>query len=58
MGIFIGDSKNSNAAKAALNISWAVDEVINPPSGEVEHFQIDGGPRSSHRHGQSHTHPR
>lgn len=30
MGIFIGDSKNSNAAKAALNISWAVSFVINP----------------------------
>jgi class 3 adenylate cyclase len=30
MGIFIGDSKNSDAAKAALNISWAVREVINP----------------------------
>lgn len=30
MGIFIGGSKNSSAAKAALNISWAVEEVINP----------------------------
>lgn len=30
MGIFIGDSKNSNAAKAALNINWAVREVIAP----------------------------
>jgi class 3 adenylate cyclase len=30
MGIFIGDSKNSDAAKAALNISWAVSSVINP----------------------------
>jgi uridylate cyclase len=30
MGIFVGESKNSNAAKAALNISWAVTQVINP----------------------------
>lgn len=30
MGVFIGDSKNSDAAKAALNISWAVQKVINP----------------------------
>lgn len=30
MGIFIGDSKNSSAAIAALNISWAVSKVINP----------------------------
>ncbi|KRE88190.1 adenylate/guanylate cyclase domain-containing protein [Arthrobacter sp. Soil764] len=30
MGIFIGDSKNSDAAKAAMNISWAVTKVINP----------------------------
>lgn len=29
MGIFMGISKNSDAAKAALNISWAVDEIIN-----------------------------
>lgn len=30
MGIFIGSSKNSDAAKVALNISWAVEEVIRP----------------------------
>jgi adenylate cyclase len=30
MGIFYGDSKNSDAAKAALNISWAVENVIRP----------------------------
>jgi class 3 adenylate cyclase len=30
MGIFIGDSKNSDAAKAALNISWAVSQIIKP----------------------------
>lgn len=30
MGIFVSDSKNSNAAKAALNINWAVQEVIRP----------------------------
>jgi adenylate cyclase len=30
MGIFIGDSKNTSAVKAAMNISWAVSTVINP----------------------------
>jgi class 3 adenylate cyclase len=30
MGIFHGDSKNSDAAKAALNINWAVTEIIGP----------------------------
>ncbi|BCW12993.1 MULTISPECIES: adenylate/guanylate cyclase domain-containing protein [Paenarthrobacter] len=30
MGIFIGQDKNAHAAKAALNISWAVRNVINP----------------------------
>jgi class 3 adenylate cyclase len=30
MGIFVGDAKNSQAAKAALNINWAVSHVINP----------------------------
>lgn len=28
MGIFVGNSKNSSAAKCALNISWAVEQVI------------------------------
>jgi adenylate cyclase len=30
MGVFIGDSKNSNAAKAALHINWALTQVIVP----------------------------
>lgn len=30
MGIFIGEGKNSDAAKAALHISWAVTKIINP----------------------------
>jgi adenylate cyclase len=30
MGIFIGNAKNSNAARAALHINWAVEKVINP----------------------------
>ena len=30
MGIFYGDSKNTKAAKAALNITWAVEKVIRP----------------------------
>lgn len=30
MGIFIGGSKNTTAAKTALQINWAVKNVINP----------------------------
>jgi len=30
MGIFIGDYKNTNAAKAALKINWVVVHLINP----------------------------
>lgn len=30
MGIFVGTGKNTSAAKAALNISWAVNKVIDP----------------------------
>lgn len=30
MGIFVGSGKNTNAAKAALGINWAVCEVIKP----------------------------
>ena len=29
MAVFIGGSKNTSAAKAALNINWAVQEIIN-----------------------------
>src|SRR5439155_21024948 len=30
MAAYLGNSKNSNAAKAALKINWAVRNVINP----------------------------
>jgi adenylate cyclase len=30
MGIFVGNRKNNDAVEAAMNISWAVDQVINP----------------------------
>ncbi len=30
MGIFIGKSKNTSAVTAALNIKWAVDEIVMP----------------------------
>jgi class 3 adenylate cyclase len=30
MAVFIGDSKNTSAAKAALNINWATRQIINP----------------------------
>lgn len=30
MAVFIGGSKNTNAAKAALKIKWAVDNIIMP----------------------------
>lgn len=29
MGVFIGDTKNSSAAKSGLQIHWASDEVVN-----------------------------
>lgn len=30
MGVFIGDSKNSSAAKTGLKINWAVQEILQP----------------------------
>jgi class 3 adenylate cyclase len=30
MAVYIGESKNSSAARTALQINWAVDQVINP----------------------------
>jgi class 3 adenylate cyclase len=30
MGVFVGSAKNSNAAKTALKINWAVKKLINP----------------------------
>lgn len=30
MAVFIGDSKNTSAARAALKINWAVRDLINP----------------------------
>lgn len=53
MALFMGKTQNSNAATAALNISWAVEEVINPAlAGKWEDFTwtmrhrvgIDAGP--------------
>ena len=30
MAVFIGDSKNTSAARAALKINWAVQNIVNP----------------------------
>lgn len=30
MAVFIGDSKNTTAAKTALQLSWAVSKIVNP----------------------------
>src|SRR4051794_12445175 len=30
MAVFIGDAKNSNAAKTGLRINWAVGDIIKP----------------------------
>lgn len=30
MAVFIGNSKNTNAARAALKINWAVENLVNP----------------------------
>lgn len=34
MAVFIGDSKNTNAVKAAMKIRWAVDNIIMPKKNE------------------------
>jgi class 3 adenylate cyclase len=30
MGVFSGDRKNNNAVEAALNIRWAISNILNP----------------------------
>ena len=30
MGVFVGDYKNSNAAKATMQIQWAIRNILNP----------------------------
>lgn len=30
MGVFAGECKRTNATKAALNIRWAIEEILNP----------------------------
>lgn len=30
MGVFVGGSKNSNAVKAAMQIQWAIRNILNP----------------------------
>lgn len=35
MGVFIGDYKNSSAAKAAMRINWALNEIVNPANKRV-----------------------
>jgi class 3 adenylate cyclase len=30
MGVFVGESQHGEAARAALNINWAVSKIINP----------------------------
>lgn len=30
MGVFVGDFKNSNAAKASMQIQWAIRNILNP----------------------------
>jgi len=33
MGVFVGGSKNSNAVKAAMQIQWAIRNILNPKLG-------------------------
>jgi len=43
MGVFIGKDKDTNAANAALNIKWAVDEIVMPKMRAIyatKSFQI------------------
>jgi class 3 adenylate cyclase len=35
MGVFVGGSKNTNAAKTALKINWALREIVNPANKKV-----------------------
>ena len=35
MAVFIGDYKNTNAAKSALKIKWAVKEIVTPQMKRV-----------------------
>ena len=35
MGVFVGDSKNTSAAKAGLKINYAVKNILNPSLGSV-----------------------
>ncbi|MCX4429214.1 adenylate/guanylate cyclase domain-containing protein [Streptomyces mirabilis] len=43
MGIFIGDWKNSNAAQAALQINYAMQEIVQPGLySKLPHLERDG----------------
>jgi class 3 adenylate cyclase len=48
MAVYLGDAKNSNAARSALKINWAVKNVINPaikqeyPNTSYEVSQVIG----------------
>ncbi|MEV7238061.1 adenylate/guanylate cyclase domain-containing protein [Streptomyces sp. NPDC051020] len=43
MGIFIGDSKNSNAAKAALHINYAMQHIVEPALyAKLPHLKTGG----------------
>lgn len=43
MAIFIGDSKNSSAAKAALQINWAMTNLVQPSLyGQLPNLERDG----------------
>ncbi|MGW7134017.1 adenylate/guanylate cyclase domain-containing protein [Streptomyces bobili] len=43
MGIFIGDSMNSSAAKAALQINYAMHEIVQPGLySKLPHLERDG----------------
>lgn len=33
MGVFVGEMKNSNAVKAAMQIQWAIRNILNPKLG-------------------------
>lgn len=43
MGVFVGDSKNSNAAKCALNINYAFSKIIKPKL-EAKYEKLRNGP--------------
>ncbi|WP_127572570.1 adenylate/guanylate cyclase domain-containing protein [Georgenia faecalis] len=51
MGVFIGDRRRNNAVEAGLNISWVIDEELNPKLSTLLWNSADPKWKVSHRTG-------